>query len=345
MVGTGRKLRLTVTDNSVATVLYSNSFTITKGATQFTTSASPAAGAEMTITVDKGDETGAFIVELLKGTDVVDEITAGSSWQAIGATILYTPPVNDPTVVGTTMTVRLRHGVGSTFTTVDGSTFTIAQAGAAVSVTGPLQLGDTETINFVDGVETGAYKVELYKADAKIATIKVGTDITTLGGSLKWTLPTGNKTLVAADTYKLKVVSTATSSPFTTYQSSTFAIEGSKIATVTGQGTSWAQGEAREISWTKSGATGSLVDIALMQGTKATVLVKGTPNDGTEELTVPLTLAAATGYKVRVTPQAKTATYAESTAVEIITADEGLRLPDLSEMYRGQTSTVKRAGP
>ena len=191
-----------------------------------------------------------------------------------------------------------------------------AAAGTA-AVTGPLYTGNTETITFVDGDETGAYAVELWQT-AKVATISSGSDITALGTSLKWTIPTGATALVGTG-FKVKVVP-GTGATFTAIESSTFAISQSAVDTVaiTGSPTTWSAGVEKTITWDRKGQTGDKVDISIVSSAgKATVIEKGVDNDESEAIVLPLKTAAATGYKVRVTPSNKAAATGDSAAVEV----------------------------
>jgi hypothetical protein len=187
-------------------------------------------------------------------------------------------------------------------------------AAGQVAVTGPLQTGDTEVIDFTDGDETGAYTVELWQT-TKVATISSGSDITALA-DLNWTIPTGVTAYVGAG-FTIKVAP-GTGATFTAFESSSFAIEASNVNTVAGQGTTWATGVAKTITWDNTGATGDLVDISIVDSAgKAKAIVKKTANDETESVTLPLSTVAATGYKVKVTPSNKAATAGESAAVEV----------------------------
>ena len=199
-----------------------------------------------------------------------------------------------------------------------------AAAGTA-AVTGPLYTGNTETITFVDGDETGAYAVELWQT-AKVATISSGSDITALGTSLKWTIPTGATALVGTG-FKVKVVP-GTGATFTAIESSTFAISQSAVDTVaiTGSPTTWSAGVEKTITWDRKGQTGDKVDISIVSSAgKATVIEKGVDNDESEAIVLPLKTAAN-----------KAAATGDSAAVEVTAATAPTVAVDDSTPTRGQ---------
>ncbi len=240
--------------------------------------------------------------------------------------------------------IRTRHVAGTVALALLSLPFMgVSPASAAageVSVTGPLYTGNTETITFVDGDETGAYAVELWQT-AKVATLATGTDITALGTSMKWTIPTGLTALVGTG-FKVKVVP-GTGATFTAIETSTFAISSSAVDTVaiTGSPTTWSAGVAKTITWDRKGQTGGKVDIAIVSSAgKVTVIEKASANDETESIVLPLKTALATGYKVRVTPSNKAATLGESSAVEVTAATAPTVAVDDSTPTRGQLIEV-----
>lgn len=239
--------------------------------------------------------------------------------------------------------IRTRHVAGSLAVTLLALPFLGASPASAaagqVAVTGPLQTGDTETIDFTDGDETGKYVVELWK-DAKVATITSGDDITALA-DYKWTIPTGVEALVGTG-FKVKVVAGA-GATFTAFESSTFAIEKSNINTVAvaGVDSGWKLGEAKTVTWDNSGQNSDTVDISIVTSAgKATVIEKGADNDETESVVLPLKVAAAAGYKIRVTPGNKAATAGDSAAFTVAAAGAPTIAFDDSTVTKGQTFTV-----
>ncbi len=214
-----------------------------------------------------------------------------------------------------------------------------AAAGTA-AVTGPLYTGNTETVTFVDGDETGAYKIELWKT-AKVADLGSGSDITALGTTFNWTIPTGVAALVDTG-FKIKVVP-GTGATFDAIETSAFAIQSSAVDTVaiTGSPTTWAVGSAKTITWDNKGQTGDEVDISVVSPAgKATVIAKGLDNDESESIVLPLKTAAATGYKIRVTPSNKAAAAGDSAAVEAVAAAAPSVAFDDATPTRGQTIEI-----
>ena len=209
-------------------------------------------------------------------------------------------------------------------------------AAGEVTTAATLYTGATATITLVDGDETGAYAVELWKT-AKVATIKTGADITAAGTSLKWTIPTTSATLVGT-AFKIKIVSTATVAEFTAIESAEFDI--AKSSAVVASQSDLDQGQGRTINWTRNGESGGTVDISLVPATgKAVLLADNTDNDGSENVTIPIKTLVTTGYKIRVTPSNLAALGSDSAAFAV-TAPDIYVAPDDSSVYIGQKVPV-----
>lgn len=201
-----------------------------------------------------------------------------------------------------------------------------AQAAGTLAVTAPAAnavwyTGETKSITWTVGAETGAYTLELHSASAKVATIGTGTDIT--AGQFSWTIPRSVAAIKAEDLTVRIVPAAATAA-----NSSSFDLRGSTVTGVTscrdnfqveyqqvfclhgGNPVTWfPAGLSQIVFWGRAGEIRGPVKIELLRtvngATTATVLVKSTADDGTEVVTIPAKTATeaddANTYQWRVT--------------------------------------------
>ena len=172
--------------------------------------------------------------------------------------------------------------------------------------------GGTYDIEWTVDAETGAYTLELWSSGvtpARIATIGSGTDITV--GTHSWTIPTSIPALVAEDvTIRLDPATgdTIESDPFDLRR---HGVTGVEFREDDAPYTSVVAGRQYEATWSSGGLTGGSVVIDLVRTvdgkSKVTNLLKSTPDDGAQTVTIPAkqpvdTAAGAATYQLRVTP-------------------------------------------
>ena len=342
-VGSGFTIRVDSTDSPSAFTSFSTTaFDIDIELGSITAPGTIVAGTTLSATFDKGGETGAYTIELQdSGNATVAAVSDGLDIASLASPITFAIPAYDAAYVGTGFKLVIMPVTPGAFANITSNSFAITAASDGdVTVSGPLQTGDTETISFADGPQTGGYKVELWKASAKVATLKTGDNITTLGSSMKWTIPTG-VTALKGEGFTVKVVKTDGTAFSPALASASFTIESSAFKTVAASDSTWPAGSTREITWVNAGATGGLVDISLV-GAKTTVLAKAVANTGSYELQLPM--GTATGsYKFKVSPVKpfdKLVTAGESASVTVGAPDEASVNVDDNTLTRGQSTTV-----
>jgi hypothetical protein len=195
-----------------------------------------------------------------------------------------------------------------------------------------LYTGTSPVITFDDqNEEAGAFTLDLFKGETKVATITSGDDVSALS-TFKWTIPTGVKKLVDSG-LTLHLSSTDEEPAFETVESAEFAIATSTIGSIQLQDpgeeedddpvvvTSAAAGSTHTLVWEKLGATGSKVKVDLVQKIngkdKKIPLLKETANDGSEPVTIPTSAVANTTTRIEITPSNKAATPGKSEDFEV----------------------------
>jgi len=155
--------------------------------------------------------------------------------------------------------------------------------------------GATQSIVwFKSGTQNDFVKILLFK---KATQVKAIASKAPNSGSFDWAIP---GTLGEGADYRIKV---ATYDKKVSSYSSVFTISKPSI-TVTSPlpGVAWTRGTTQSISWTKVGPQNASVKIQLFLGTaKKLDMTLSTDNDGSFDWAIPLSLTAASNYKIKIT--------------------------------------------
>lgn len=185
-------------------------------------------------------------------------------------------------------------GVGSL-----GSTISFTVNITEINVTAPAagsdwSRGSLHTITWTkSGTQSANVKIQLYKGNVMVKTISGSTPN---DGSYDWTIP---KAQGLATNYRILVKTTdGNVSDYSDY----FTISKPTITiTAPTAGATWTRGTTPTITWTKTGTQNANVKIQLFKGTTLTQTIAATaPNSGSYNWPIPLTLKAASNYKIKI---------------------------------------------
>src|SRR5947209_4812262 len=265
---------------------------------------------------------GLFNDTVVIATGVASGPTGGSySWTVADA-------------IASTVKVRVKHATDATVS-ADSAAFTIK---GSLTLTAPVGgevwvLGSSQNITWTTGGTLGNVKLEFSRDNfaADVQTITLSTPAA--GGSFAWTVPDAISTTV-------KVRITLNSDATVTQTSpANFKIRGSLALTAPNGGETWIVGDARTITWTK---TGTLADVKLEYSTDGGVTY---PNVITASMpaanlsyawTVPD--AISTSVKVRITLNADATVTAASNATFTIKGSLTLTAPNGGEAWTAGSS-------
>lgn len=180
-----------------------------------------------------------------------------------------------------------------------GSTISFDVGITELAVTAPAagadwSCGSTQTITWTkSGTQAANVKVYLYKGTSLVKTLSSSTPN---DGSFDWAIP---KAQGVATNYRILV---KTSDNKLSDYSDYFMISKPTITiTAPAAGVTWTRGTTRTITWTKTGTQNANVKILLYRGTTlAQTIAATTPNSGMLDWAIPLTLKAASNYKIKI---------------------------------------------
>lgn len=200
--------------------------------------------------------------------------------------------------------------------------------------------------------ELGTVRITLHAAadpQEQLAVLSAG-EASTSGvfNSFVWNVPAGNAAVPVAATgaYRVRVTSNADGSVTNTGGAFTVEAEARVTAVVSpAEGSVWKHGQARHVSWTTQGAVPSVL-VELVRGGSAVLVIGEAVEEDSVPWTVPISLAAADGYAVRVTSTANPAVTKTSATFSVAVAEDTLTLnvvapTDSSSVSKGKSFVVR----
>ncbi len=155
--------------------------------------------------------------------------------------------------------------------------------------------GETKAVTWTEIGATSSYvKIQLYHGTVLTKTIATSAPNS---GTFNWAIP---KALTARTDYYLKI---STTDGKASGNSGVFTLKAPTITITTpAKGSVWTRGANMPIAWTKAGPQNALVKIVLRRsGTVKLTIATSTDNDGALDWVIPATLAAGTGYDIKIT--------------------------------------------
>ncbi|MDD3235331.1 MAG: Ser-Thr-rich GPI-anchored membrane family protein [Candidatus Cloacimonetes bacterium] len=203
------------------------------------------------------------------------------------------------------------------------------------------QMGTIRSIMWTPTNLTGNAKIELIRGSTIVSVISSSAPAN--NGLLSWLIPT---TLTPAADYMIKISSLTHAGVFD-FSNSTFSIVAQaepSITVISPDGTeAWQVGTVHQITWTSSFVTGN-AKIELCQGAALNVVSTISSsillNNATVLWTVPITLSAATDYKIKITSLTHPNIYGTSSNYFTVTANPGISITSPNGGESWQTGTA-----
>ena len=253
------------------------------------------------------------IVDLYKGASKL--LTLSSSAPSTG-TYPWTIPMSltaasDYMIKITSTVDNLVYGVSTQFTISDGQSITVTSP----TTGNDWKKGTNQTITWTDNISDNVM-IDLYQGASKLLTLSSSSPS---NGTYPWTVPV---TVTAASDYKIKITSTADNNIYG--YSNLFTISDGLSITVTSPttGNDWKKGTNQTITWSDNIPDNVIID--LYKGTSQLLtLSSSTSSTGTYPWIVPLTLTAASDYKIKITSTVDNNVYDYS---NLFTISDGLSI-------------------